>query len=35
MLLQHQTWQEVEAYLGRSKAIILPIGPPSSMVPTA
>jgi creatinine amidohydrolase len=26
MLLQHQTWQEVEAYLGRSKAIILPIG---------
>jgi creatinine amidohydrolase len=26
MLLQHQTWQEVEDYLGRSKAIILPIG---------
>ena len=26
MLLQHQTWQEVEAYLMRSKAIILPIG---------
>ena len=26
MLLQHQTWQEVEAYLRRSKAIILPIG---------
>jgi creatinine amidohydrolase len=26
MLLQHQTWQEVETYLGRSKAIILPIG---------
>jgi creatinine amidohydrolase len=26
MLLQHQTWQEVEAYLGRSNAIILPIG---------
>ncbi len=26
MLLQHQTWQEVEAYLGRSKAIIMPIG---------
>ena len=26
MLLQHQTWQEVEAYLGRSKAIVLPIG---------
>ena len=26
MLLQHLTWQEVEAYLGRSKAIILPIG---------
>src|ERR1700709_1817785 len=26
MLLQHQTWQEVEAYLERSKAIILPIG---------
>jgi creatinine amidohydrolase len=26
MLLQHQTWQEVEAYLNRSKAIIMPIG---------
>lgn len=26
MLLQHQTWQEVEEYLGRSKGIILPIG---------
>jgi creatinine amidohydrolase len=26
MLLQHQTWQEVERYLVRSKAIILPIG---------
>lgn len=26
MLLQHQTWQEVEAYLVRSTAIILPIG---------
>ncbi|HQT76668.1 MAG: amidase [Rhodospirillales bacterium 20-64-7] len=26
MLLQHQTWQEVERYLGRSKGIILPIG---------
>lgn len=26
MLLQHQTWQEVESYLGRSKGIIMPIG---------
>ncbi len=26
MLLQHQTWQEVEAYLAQSKGIILPIG---------
>ena len=26
MLLQHQTWQEIESYLDRSKAIILPIG---------
>ncbi len=26
MLLQHQTWQEVEQYLGRSNGIILPIG---------
>lgn len=26
MLLQHQTWQEVETYLGHSKGIILPIG---------
>jgi creatinine amidohydrolase len=26
MLLQHQTWQEVEAYLARSNGIILPIG---------
>jgi creatinine amidohydrolase len=26
MLLQHQTWQEVEVYLSRSKGIILPIG---------
>jgi creatinine amidohydrolase len=26
MLLQHQTWQEVEAYLERAKTIILPIG---------
>ncbi len=26
MLLQHQTWQEVETYLERSKAIIMPIG---------
>src|ERR1700733_3132399 len=26
MLLQHQTWQEVEQYLGRSTGIILPIG---------
>ena len=26
MLLQHQTWQEVERYLGRSNGIILPIG---------
>ena len=26
MLLQHQTWQEVEAYLTQSKGIILPIG---------
>jgi creatinine amidohydrolase len=26
MLLQHQTWQEVEFYLGRSNGIILPIG---------
>lgn len=26
MLLQHQTWQEVERYLERSNAIILPIG---------
>src|SRR5277367_5444134 len=26
MLLQHQTWQEVEVYLGRSQGIILPIG---------
>jgi creatinine amidohydrolase len=26
MLLQHQTWQEVEAYLSRSNGIILPIG---------
>ncbi len=26
MLLQHQTWREVEDYLGRSKGIILPIG---------
>jgi creatinine amidohydrolase len=26
MLLQHQTWQEVETYLTQSKGIILPIG---------
>jgi len=26
MLLQHQTWQEVERYLDRSNGIILPIG---------
>jgi creatinine amidohydrolase len=26
MRLQHQTWQEVETYLARSNAIILPIG---------
>jgi creatinine amidohydrolase len=26
MLLQHQTWQDVERYLGRSNGIILPIG---------
>src|ERR1700722_17259276 len=26
MLLQHQTWQEVESYLAQSKGIILPIG---------
>jgi creatinine amidohydrolase len=26
MLLQHQTWQEVETYLGQSTGIILPIG---------
>jgi creatinine amidohydrolase len=26
MLLQHQTWQEVELYLARSNGIILPIG---------
>lgn len=26
MLLQHQTWVEVEAYLSQSKGIILPIG---------
>lgn len=26
MLLQHQTWQEVEQYLDRSKGIVLPIG---------
>jgi creatinine amidohydrolase len=26
MLLQHQTWQEVESYLGRSQGIIMPIG---------
>ena len=26
MLLQHQTWREVEDYLGRSTGIILPIG---------
>ncbi len=26
MLLQHQTWQEVERYLTRSSAVILPIG---------
>lgn len=26
MLLQHQTWQEVEVYLSQSKGIILPIG---------
>jgi creatinine amidohydrolase len=26
MLLQHQTWQEVETYLAQSKGIILPIG---------
>jgi creatinine amidohydrolase len=26
MLLQHQTWQEVESYLTRSTGIILPIG---------
>lgn len=26
MLLQHQTWQEVETYLNGSKGIILPIG---------
>jgi len=26
MLLQHQTWQEVETYLMRSKGIIIPIG---------
>ena len=26
MLLQHQTWQEVEGYLTQSKGIIIPIG---------
>jgi creatinine amidohydrolase len=26
MLLQHQTWQEVESYLARSNGIIMPIG---------
>jgi len=26
MLLQHQTWQEVESYLARSTGIIMPIG---------
>src|SRR6201996_5771179 len=26
MLLQHQTWQEVESYLTRSQGIIMPIG---------
>src|ERR1017187_8586537 len=26
MLLQHQTWQEVEVYLSRSNGIIMPIG---------
>lgn len=26
MLLQHQTWQEVESYLTRSRGIIMPIG---------
>jgi creatinine amidohydrolase len=26
MLLQHQTWQEVETYLARSNGIIIPIG---------
>jgi creatinine amidohydrolase len=26
MLLQHQTWQEVESYLARSNGIIIPIG---------
>jgi creatinine amidohydrolase len=26
MLLQHQTWQEVERYLSHSTGIILPIG---------
>ena len=26
MLLRHQTWQDVEKYLGHSPGIILPIG---------
>ncbi|WP_297539866.1 creatininase family protein, partial [Roseovarius sp.] len=26
MLLHHSTWQEIDAYLTRSKAIIIPIG---------
>ncbi len=26
MLLQHLTWQEVETYLGRSNAVIMPLG---------
>ena len=34
MLLQHQTWHEVEAYLARSKAIILPIGSTEQHGPT-
>ncbi len=26
MLLQHRTWQEIDAYLERSKGVVVPIG---------
>ncbi len=26
MLLQHRTWREIDAYLERSKGVVVPIG---------